>query len=308
MIDDMEISISSKSSDVDGHIDAIIKLALIEDIGAGDITSDAIVDPRLHAVGRITSKQSMILAGIDVAKRVFEILDPDIQWDAQHEDGNRCEVGDVLATVQGSALTLLQGERTAINFLQHLSGIATTTAHFVEEIHDMNTKILDTRKTTPGMRVMEKHAVKMGGGKNHRMGLYDHFLIKNNHISVAGSSSNAIKKSMGAKKPGQLIEVEARTHKDVETAVKEGVDIILLDNMSVQDTKKAVNYVRGRTQLEASGNITLDNIHSYASTGVNFISVGAITHSSPAADINMLTIIEKDVGEQSISSYDQSVG
>ena len=246
----------------------------------------------------------MVLSGMDVAKRVFELLDSDIQWDEQHTDGERCEIGDVLAIVQGPALTLLQGERTAINFLQHLSGIATTAARFVEELHDMKTKILDTRKTTPGMRMLEKHAVKMGGGTNHRMGLYDHFLIKNNHIAVAGSISHAVQEAISAKKPGQLIEVEARTHKDVETALKEGADIILLDNMSVQDTKKAVAYVKGRAKLEASGNITLDNIHSYASTGVDFVSVGAITHSSPAADINMLTIIEKNIGEQSISTYD----
>jgi nicotinate-nucleotide pyrophosphorylase (carboxylating) len=303
MIRDMEISLKGNNARIDDQVDAIIKLALIEDIRSGDITSNAIIDPRLHAVGRISAKQSLVLSGMDVAKRVFELLDPETQWDAQHEDGERCEVGDIIAIVQGPALALLQGERTAINFLQHLSGIATTTARFVEEIHDTNTKILDTRKTTPGMRTMEKHAVKMGGGTNHRMGLYDHFLIKNNHIAVAGSMPMALKEAIAAKKPGQLVEVEARTLSDVETALKEGADIIMLDNMSVQDTKKAVSYIKGRTKLEASGNITLDNVHSYASTGVDFVSVGAITHSSPSADINMLTIIEKNVGEQSISTY-----
>lgn len=288
------------------HLDALLKLAIKEDVGSGDITSNAIVDEKLHAIGRITAKQSLVLAGMDVAKRVFDLVDPSIDWDIKRRDGDRCEVGDVLVNVQGNARALLKGERTALNFLQRLSGIATATSRFVDAVRDTKVKILDTRKTTPGFRSLEKHAVKMGGGTNHRAGLYDHFLIKGNHLSVAGSVGEALANANKAKRPGQLIEVEARTVKDVEEAIDGGADIIMLDNMSVEDVRKAVKVVKGRAKIEVSGNITLDNVHSYAATGVDFISVGAITHSACAADINMLIMIERHAGEHSVLSIETS--
>lgn len=284
----------------------LIDMALAEDIGTGDITSAALINPKLHAIGRITAKQPLILAGIEVAKQVFETIDRQIVWDQKHKDGSRCDAGDVLAIVQGQASDLLKGERTALNFLQHLTGIATTTASLVEAIGDTKVKILDTRKTLPGYRALEKYAVKMGGGTNHRMGLYDHFLIKNNHLAAIGSVSAALELAHKARKPGQLIEVEIKIPEEAEAAVEKGVDIIMLDNMTVEAVKKAVKLIKGRTKIEISGNITLDNIHLYAATGIDFISVGAITHSAPAADIHMLTMIEKKLGDHSVTSISKS--
>nr|HPQ81020.1 carboxylating nicotinate-nucleotide diphosphorylase [bacterium] len=182
-------------------IQKLIDMALAEDIGTGDITSAAIVDDSRPAVGRITAKQSLILAGTDVARRVFQTIDPGIAWDSKRADGTRCESGDIIAVVDGRARSLLAGERTALNFLQRLSGIATVTNLFAHAVRDMNVQILDTRKTTPGWRLLEKQAVRTGGGTNHRTGLYDHYLIKNNHIACAGSVSAAISKAQQAKKP-----------------------------------------------------------------------------------------------------------
>ena len=270
------------------HIEQLIKLALDEDIGENDITTDAIVPTSLTTTAHITAKQHLVLAGLDIAKKVFHAVDPDISWDAKHEDGDHCEAKKILAVLQGSAASLLSAERTALNFLQHLSGIATATNVFVKTIAHTKAKILDTRKTTPGMRALEKHAVLMGHGANHRMGLFDRYLIKNNHISIAGSISKAVALVNKNRKPGMLLEVETSTIGDVEDALDCNVDIIMLDNMSVQDVRKAVSVVGGKAKIEVSGNVTLENIAHYAATGVDFISVGAITHSAPAADINMI--------------------
>lgn len=282
----------------------LIEMALSEDIGTGDITSEAILAEELHAIGRIAAKQELILAGIDIARRTFEYVDPDMHWDPKHKDGSHCKPGEVLAIVQGKARNILMAERTALNFLQHMSGIATEAQKYVDAVAGTNVMVLDTRKTTPGHRSLEKYAAKMGGITNHRIGLYDHFLIKNNHLTVAGSVSQALEMVKKARQPGQLLEVEARILNDVEAAAAGGADTILLDNMAVDDVRKAVKLVKGRSKLEVSGNITLDNIRAYAETGIDFISVGAITHSAPAADINMLVMIEHFVGEQSISSLD----
>ena len=268
-------------------IQKLIDMALAEDIGTGDITSAAIVDDIRPAVGRITAKQSLILAGTDVARRVFQTIDPGIAWDSKRADGTRCESGDIIAVVDGRARSLLAGERTALNFLQRLSGIATVTNLFAHAVRDMNVQILDTRKTTPGWRLLEKQAVRTGGGTNHRTGLYDHYLIKNNHIACAGSVSAAISKAQQAKKPGQLVEVEVRTIEEAKAALSAGVDIIMLDNMPVHMVHEAVKTIKGRTKVDVSGNITLDNLLSYASTGVDYVSVGEITHSAPAMDIHM---------------------
>lgn len=265
----------------------IIDIALAEDIGTGDLTSIAIVEDGRHSVGRISAKQSLVLAGMDVARHVFQSIDPDVNWDPKRHDGTRCEAGDILAVAEGNARALLAGERTALNFLQRLSGIATMTNLFAHAVRDMNVQILDTRKTTPGLRLLEKQAVRAGGGTNHRTGLYDHYLVKNNHIACAGSVAAAVAKAQQAKKPGQLVEVETRTLDEVKAALSGGVDIIMLDNMPVHMVHEAVKMVKGRTKVDVSGNITLENLLSYAATGVDYVSVGAITHSAPAVDIHM---------------------
>ncbi len=270
------------------HIDQLVRLALDEDIGEKDITSDAIVDPSLVVTARIVAKERLVIAGLDIAQRVFHTVDPQISWDAKHEDGESCEAKKVLAIVKGNARSLLAAERTAINFLQHLSGIATSTAMFANTVSDTKVKILDTRKTTPGMRALEKHAVAMGDGVNHRMGLYDRYLIKNNHIAIAGSIREAIDRVKRGRKPDVLLEVEVETLEGLSEALECGVDIVMLDNMSVADVRKAVEITKGRAKLEVSGNITLTNIEHYAASGIDFISVGAITHSAPAADIHMV--------------------
>lgn len=269
------------------HIQQLINLALAEDIGSGDITSEAIIAEKQSANGRIIAKQPLILAGMDVARRVFQTVEVDIVWDAKRQDGMSCENGDIIATVGGSARSLLAAERTALNFLQRLSGIATLTNLFAHAVRDKNVKILDTRKTLPGFRALEKHAVKVGGGTNHRMGLYDYFLIKSNHIEAAGSVSKAMALAVKARKPGQLVEVEARNMDEVKQALDGAADIIMLDNMSVSDVRDAVKMVKGRTKVEVSGNISLENLISYAATGIDYISVGTITHSAPAVDIHM---------------------
>ncbi len=270
------------------HLEQLIRLALDEDIGMKDITTDAIVDESLIAHARITAKQELVVAGLDVAKKVFQLVEPSIEWDAKHEDGDFCEAKTILAVVRGKAASLLTAERTALNFLQHLSGIATATRIFVNAISGTNVKILDTRKTTPGMRALEKHAVLMGDGVNHRMGLYDRYLIKGNHIIIAGSITEAIERVKKRRIPGILLEVETKTIEDVREAVACGVDIIMLDNMSPPQVREALVEINGRAKVEVSGNITIDNIMQYAMTGVDFISVGAITHSAPAADIHMV--------------------
>lgn len=279
----------------------LIKLALAEDIGTGDVTTDAIIPDNLHAIGRIFAKEPLVLAGIDIARRTFEMISPEIGWDPKRKDGYSCEAGDVVAIIQGNARALLKAERTAINFLQRLSGIATLTRKFVDSVKGTNAQIFDTRKTAPGSRALDKYAVTMGGGTNHRMGLYDQYLIKNNHISVAGGVNQALKAANKMHSPGQLIEIEVSVLEEIKAALDGGVDIIMLDNMDVETVRRAVALVGGRAKTEVSGNITLDNVRLYAECGVDFISVGSITHSAPAVDIHMITAIEKKAGEHSIS-------
>lgn len=270
------------------HIDSLIRLALDEDMGDGDITTEATIDMDGTASAYIIAKEELILAGVDVAMRVFLALDPATSFSIKKPDGSLLEGGDIIASVEGRTRILLSGERTALNFLQHLSGIATYTHKFVKKLNGTGTKLLDTRKTAPGMRELEKHAVKMGGGTNHRIGLFDHHMIKNNHISYVGSITDAVGLAKRNLKKGQHIEVETRTLDEVDEALKAGVDIIMLDNMSIEDTKKAVALIHGRTKIESSGDMTLDTIRKYADLGVDYISVGAITHSAPSADVHML--------------------
>lgn len=270
------------------HIDALIGLALEEDIGHGDITSKAIVPAGQRSTARIIAKQDLVLSGMDVAGHVFKRIDRRVSWKSLQKDGSACRAGDEIAVVRGPTRALLAGERTALNFLQHLSGIATLTRKYVDVLSGSGIRILDTRKTTPGFRTLEKHAVKMGGGMNHRIGLFDHFLIKNNHIAAVGSITSAVALAKKRRRRGQWIEVEARTLDDVREALSAGAGIIMLDNMPIDMIRKAVRIIGDRAKTEISGNVTLKTLPRYKDTGVDFISAGAITHSAPAADIHML--------------------
>lgn len=265
----------------------IIIKALEEDIGHGDITSSAIIRDGLEAKGLIIAKEDFVLAGIGVASECFKTLDLEIIFKERFGDGNKVKARKVIAEVKGNAQTILMAERVALNFLQRLSGIATLTSKYVEKIKGTKAKIVDTRKTTPGLRVLEKYAVRMGGGFNHRFGLYDAVLIKDNHIELSGSIKKAVENVKGKTSHTTRIEVEARSLKEVKDALQSGVDIIMLDNMDLETTRKAVKLIQGKALIEASGNINLDNVREMAKTGVDLISIGAITHSAPAVDISL---------------------
>ena len=271
---------------LDLNLKNLIERSLSEDIGPGDITTETTIPEDATSTAVMLAKQDLVLAGLDVAGEVFHYLDPRVQFTPLAKDGDKIKAGTVLARVSGKTRVLLTGERVALNFLQHLSGIATLTAKYVEKLKGLKVEVLDTRKTLPGLRHLEKHAVRMGGGKNHRMGLYDMVLIKDNHIKAAGGITKAVEAAR--KKAGQLkIEVETRNLEEAREALAAKVDIIMLDNMPVETMREAVNLIAGRTLVEASGNVTLDTIRTIAETGVNFISTGSITHSAPAADISM---------------------
>ncbi|UCF71422.1 MAG: carboxylating nicotinate-nucleotide diphosphorylase [candidate division WOR-3 bacterium] len=263
----------------------IIKRALREDIGRGDITTDAIVLENDRALGVIFAKEEGILCGIDIAQNVFEQLDPAIDFQKQMNDGSTLSRGDTIAILIGKASTCLKAERTALNFLQHLSGIATRTREFVNVAGD-KIRILDTRKTMPGLRIMEKYAVRTGGGFNHRSGLYDRIMIKDNHIQIAGDITEAVKRVRRRRK--QFIEVEVKTMSEVKEALALEVDRIMLDNMNVNQITRAVNLVRttaATTEIEISGGVDMTNIAQLASCGADYISIGALTHSAKALDI-----------------------
>jgi nicotinate-nucleotide pyrophosphorylase (carboxylating) len=262
-----------------------IRLALAEDIGSGDVTTGSILPPEVRMQGCILAKQAGIVAGLDVAEAVYRQLDPDVEFDALVEEGSRVSSGERLATVRGRAQSLLTAERTALNYLGRMSGIATLTRQFVDLVAGTKAIILDTRKTTPGLRQVDKLAVRRGGGSNHRMGLYDMILIKDNHIDAAGSITAAVDKARAAAS-GLEIEVETRTLADVREALRLGVERILLDNMPIGMMAEAVSLVAGRAKLEASGNITLETVRQIAGTGVDFISVGALTHSVKVFDVS----------------------
>jgi nicotinate-nucleotide pyrophosphorylase (carboxylating) len=270
----------------------LIEWSLSEDIGKGDLTSEALIAQDLKAQGIIVAKEEGVIAGLEIMKMVFHHLDPNLVFESSFKDGNRVMRGEEVAILKGRVRSILSGERTALNFLQRLSGIATLVSKYVEKIKDTETKILDTRKTTPGLRALEKYAVKMGGGKNHRMGLFDMILIKENHIKAVGNISKAIQKAKG-KYPNERIEVETKNLDEVADAVNSGADWIMLDNMSIEETKKAVKVIRSskrEIKIEASGRIDLNNVREVALTGVDFISVGALTHSAPALDFSLLLV------------------
>ena len=268
-------------------IDSIIEAALQEDLPQGDITSESIIpdDSRSRAI--ILAKEDGILAGMDVASRVFEKIDPDVEFKKEKNDGQKFSKGETLAELEGSSISILKGERTALNFLQRMSGIATTTRRFVEALKGTRSKILDTRKTTPGLRYLEKYAVKMGGGQNHRRNLSEMVLIKDNHLKLVGSISEAVKRAKERVAPGIKVEVEATCLTEAQEAVRSGADMVMLDNMSMGKMKEVVEWVEGRIPLEVSGSVTLSKIREIAALGIDFISVGSLTHSYRSVDISM---------------------
>lgn len=267
-------------------IEECVRRALSEDIGSGDVTTQTIVPAGGLLKGNIVAKQEGIVAGLDVARATFLLLDDRVAFEPQVTEGAQVMRGTVLARVSGPARALLTGERTALNFLGRMSGIATLTRQFVDAVQGSSATILDTRKTAPGLRVLDKLAVSRGGGTNHRIGLFDMVLIKDNHIDFAGSITAAVRRVRAAG-TGLEIEVEARTLKHVEEALGLGVERILLDNMDIETVREAVRMNRRRAKLEASGNVTLDNIREIAETGVDSISIGALTHSAKVFDVSL---------------------
>ena len=273
-------------------LDPLIDLAFEEDIGIGDITTEATVPSTQEGVGTLLAKSGGIVAGLPVAERVFEKLDTALSFRALVNDGDAVKAGTPIAEVQGSAKTILIGERTALNFLQRLSGIATLTAQFVAAVADYDTKIVDTRKTAAGWRAVQKYAVRVGGGYNHRFGLYDGVLIKDNHIVAAGGIENAVQRAREVVPHTAKIEIEIETLDQVDEALEAGADILLLDNMPPATMKGIVQEVGDLAVTEASGGITLDKVKTVAATGVNLISVGALTHSAMPMDISLtLTLV-----------------
>ena len=275
-------------------LDPLIELAFEEDIGIGDITTDATVPPTQKGIGTLLAKSEGIVAGLPVAERVFETLDSTLTFRRLVKEGDAVVADTPIAEVQGSAKAILTGERTALNFLQRLSGIATLTAQFVETVAGYDTKIVDTRKTAAGWRAAQKYAVRVGGAQNHRFGLYDGVLIKDNHIIAAGGIGNAVQRARQTVPHTAKIEVEVETVEQVDEALKAGADILLLDNMPPGIMQRVVQEVSNRAVTEASGGITLDTVKAVAATGVDFISVGALTHSAMPMDISLnLTLVAK---------------
>jgi nicotinate-nucleotide pyrophosphorylase (carboxylating) len=264
----------------------LIELALTEDVGDGDITTDNIIPAESRRKAKMVAKADGVVAGLPVAEMVFKSLDPQLKWVVLTPEGSRVKKGEVMVEFEGTYRALLTGERTALNFLQRLSGIATMSAKYADTVKDFKTVILDTRKTLPGFRMLDKYAVKTGGASNHRIGLYDMAMIKDNHIEVAGGITKAVNAVRSKIKPGIQIEVETTTLAQVQEAVDAGADIIMLDNMDTETMKKGVELIAGRAKVEASGNMTLERLREVAATGVDFISIGALTHSVSALDIS----------------------
>ncbi|MBU8911282.1 MAG: carboxylating nicotinate-nucleotide diphosphorylase [Desulfobacterales bacterium] len=268
-------------------IENIIRLALFEDSGLGDITTESILSQSCSGKGVIVAKESFVLAGIEVAKKVFKLLDPDCEFFSAFSDGDSIKEGKIVLTVQADFLALLKGERVALNFLQRLSGIATLTRSYVEELSFKKVRLTDTRKTTPGLRSLEKEAVRAGGAHNHRMSLYDGILIKDNHIVIAGSIKNAVKSVKNRTSHLMKIEVEVSSLEEVKEAIDAGAHVIMLDNMDYSQMTEAVKYINGRAVVEASGNVSFETLNKIAATGVDVISCGALTHQARSVDLSM---------------------
>jgi len=268
------------------EIEKLIKIGLEEDIGLGDITSRSILSPDDVYVAEVLTRENIVLCGLNILKSVFLTLDPDIDFsDDTFNDGDNLKNNTKIISIKGKGIALLEGERVALNILQRLCGIATLTKEYVEKANPI--KILDTRKTTPGLRLFEKYAVSCGGGKNHRFGLYDAVLIKDNHIKAAGGIIKAVEKIKKNYNNSIQIEVETTTLSEVNDAILAKSDIIMLDNMPLEDIKKAVNLIDGRASIEVSGSISVDQLNALSKVNIDFVSIGALTHSSKASDISM---------------------
>jgi len=282
----MNNSISKLKLDINS-VKELVKVALKEDINTGDLTTDNLIPDNINVTANLKVKANGIIAGLSVAEVVLKLLDPEIIWEPLMDDGDKVESGKIIANFNGSYKAILTGERTVLNFLQRISGIATQTNKYVNVLKGLKTIILDTRKTVPGHRILDKYAVKMGGGTNHRFGLFDLVMIKDNHIKIAGGISNAVLEIKAKVESTIKIEVETSILEEVEEAIKTDVDIIMLDNMSIDQMRKAVKLIDGKVLTEASGNITLESVRKIAETGVDFISVGELTHSVKALDIGL---------------------
>lgn len=270
--------------------DSILINALLEDIGEGDVTINTIIPEHHRAKAVLIAKEDFVLAGLPFTERIFKLINSALKFKANKKDGDIVKKGAVIAAINGNTRSLLTAERTALNILQRLSGIATLTYRFTEKVKGLPVNIVDTRKTTPGLRTFEKYAVRAGGGKNHRFGLFDGILIKDNHINAAGGIEKAVKTAKLKAQHMLKVEVEAKNIREVRSALSAGAEIIMLDNMSIEDIKKSVKLIRSQNPkiiIEASGNINLENIRAVAETGVDLISVGALTHSAAAVDISM---------------------
>ena len=265
----------------------LIEIALKEDIGSGDITTENLIAPGLSGRGAIIAKEPLVIAGLDVAKRVFEYLDPEVAFKPKRHDGDTVKEGEMVVEIEGNLRALLMGERTALNFLQRLSGIATHTRSFIDALGEPRVRLVDTRKTTPGWRVLEKYAVRAGGAHNHRMGLYDGVLIKDNHIAVCGGIKNAVERIRGRISHLLKIEVEASTQGEVKEALDAGADVIMLDNMDLEQIKAAIELIDGKAGVEVSGRVSRGDLLFLAAAGVDIISIGALTHAAKSMDISM---------------------
>lgn len=267
-------------------LDPIIEAALAEDIGSGDLTTDAIVSAEMTCRGKIICKEDGVVAGLPVVERVFQLIDPRVTFDPKTRDGEKVQEDQIVARLHGPARSMLRGERVALNFLQHLSGIATLTAKFAKALEGTKTQLLDTRKTTPGLRRLEKYATRVGGAVNHRMGLYDDILIKDTHLALAGSVAAALRAVRKAH-PEAAINIEVSNLQELEQALNEKAPRILLDNFAPGQVREAMQIIRGRAKVEISGGVTLGNARAYALAGADYISVGALTHSATALDFSM---------------------
>ncbi len=272
------------------QVDLIIENSLQEDLGSGDITTNLLLPEDSKSQAIIKAKQHGIVAGLPIAKRIFKRLDKKIVWIEKKRDGEEIMINDILAEIKGSKKAILTGERVALNFLQRLSGIATLTSKFVKAVEGLPAVITDTRKTVPGLRILDKYAVRVGGGKNHRMGLFDGILIKDNHIKIAGSISNALETIRKRTNKKYKLEVETSTLNQVKEALSLGADIIMVDNMTIPNIKRAVKLIKDRSIVEASGGITINNVRKVAETGVNLISIGSLTNSPKALDIGLYLV------------------
>lgn len=282
----------------EGHpmLERIIRWAIEEDLGAGDVTTDAIVEPSARGKAVLIAKEDLILAGMPVFKKVFLAFDGATQFEELRREGDAISTGEHISLIHGGLGSILRAERPALNFLQRMCGIATLTRRFVERVGPRRTKVLDTRKTAPGLRLLDKYAVRIGGGWNHRFGLHDGILIKDNHIAVAGSITEAINRARRNAPHPLRIEAEVEDLEGLDEAIRAGADIVLLDNMSLDEIKTAVSRAAGRVLLEVSGGVSLDKVEAIAETGVDFVSVGTLTHSARAADLSLEIVPERSAG------------